>query len=158
MHLYMLEPEVAGEIGEKTVYDNYDDIRFRNAKPIISKLHYVFFGWLGDDIIESTPCFLVTDRLKNKIEGSNLNGYEFQSVEISLSDEFLDMYPQRDMPVFHRLIPKGKVCIMNDKYKGWTGEDFNISDKSYLVVSEKAYDVINKFAIFNCDVFIVDDQ
>ena len=26
MKYYMIEPEVAGEIGENTIYDNYDEI------------------------------------------------------------------------------------------------------------------------------------
>lgn len=153
MYLYMLEPEVAGEIGENTVYDNFEDIRYRGAKPEISKLHFIFSGWLGDDIIESTPCFIVTEELRKKIEESNLVGYEFQSVEISLSDEFIEMYPERELPKFKRLIPKGKVAIKDESYTGWTGEDFNFSDKSYLVVSQKALDIINKFNINNCDIY-----
>lgn len=98
----MLEPEVAGEIGENTVYDNFEDIRYRGAKPEISKLHFIFSGWLGDDIIESTSCFIVTEKLEKKIEESKLVGYEFQSVEISLSDEFIEMYPERELDIINK--------------------------------------------------------
>lgn len=153
MNLYMLEPEVAGEIGENTIYDNFDDVRYRGAYPKISKLHFIFSGWLGDEIIESTPCFIVSDELKRKIEKSELNGYKFQDVEISLSDEFMEIYPDRDMPEFKRLIPNGSVSVDGETYNKWSGEDFNLSDKSYLVVSEKALDILNEHNIENCDLY-----
>ncbi|MPQ44436.1 hypothetical protein [Clostridium tarantellae] len=152
MYLYMLEPEVAGEIGENTIYDNFDDVRYKNFKPKISKLHFIFSGWLGDDILESTPCFIITDKLKIQIEKSNLIGYEFQDIEISLSDEFIEMYPNIEMPQFKRLIPKGSVIINDKTYTKWTGEDFSLSDKSYLVVSERVLNIINEFNIDNCDL------
>lgn len=153
MDLYMLEPEVAGEIGENTVYDNFDDVRYRRAEPKISKLHFIFSGWLGNDIIESTPCFIVTDELKRGIEKSELSGYEFQDMEVSLSDEFMEIYPNRDMPQFKRLIPKGRVIVDYETYTKWSGEDFNLSDKSYLIVSEKALNIINEYNIDNCDLY-----
>ena len=154
MRLYMLEPEVAGEIGENTVYDN----RYLSSDKQISKLHFEFFGWLGDDIIESTPCFLVSEKLKQKIEESDLTGYKFQNAEISFSDEFNEIYPNRKIPVFYRLIPEGKVAIKENHFTEWTGEDFLVSEKSYLVVTEKAYDVIKKFNINNCDIYVIDKQ
>jgi hypothetical protein len=43
---YILEPEVSGEIGERTVIDS------SVHPPIVSYLHFVFMGWLGDDLIE----------------------------------------------------------------------------------------------------------
>ena len=41
MNLYMLEPEVAGEIGENTIYDNFDDVRYREL--ILKYLSYISF-------------------------------------------------------------------------------------------------------------------
>ena len=63
------------------------------------------------------------------------------------------MYPERELPKFKRLIPKGRVAIKYESYTEWTGEDFNFSDKSYLVVSQKALDIINEFNIDNCDIY-----
>lgn len=31
MKLYMIEPEVSGEIGENTIYENYDAFQLNNA-------------------------------------------------------------------------------------------------------------------------------
>ncbi|MEG2354333.1 MAG: hypothetical protein RSB70_06855, partial [Clostridium sp.] len=74
---------------------------------------------------------LKRDQLKIEIEKSELRGYEFQDIEISLSDEFIEIYPDRDIPQFKRLIPKGSVVVEDENYATWTGEDFNFSDKSY---------------------------
>lgn len=38
MKFFILEPEVAGEIGENTIYDKKDKI---------SHLHFIFTGWYG---------------------------------------------------------------------------------------------------------------
>ena len=83
MKLFVIEPEVAGEIGERTIYENYDAITTKGERPIISHLHFVFMGWLGDDILEVTPCFLISEKLKQAIEKSELKGYKFQNIEIS---------------------------------------------------------------------------
>lgn len=153
MKLFMLEPEVAGEMGSNTVYDNYDEVRDNGAYPKISYLHFVFLGWLGDDILESTPCFIVTEKLMERIKESKLSGCKFEKIEISLSDEFNEMYPGRKIPNFVRIIPTGNIKIENNTYTDWTGEDFNLSDKLYLVVSQKALDIIKDFNMDNCDVY-----
>lgn len=153
MKLFMLEPEVSGEMGSNTVYDNYYEIRYNGAYPKISYLHFVFLGWLGDDILESTPCFIITEKLMDKIKESKLSGCKFQKIEISLSDQFKEMYPNRDMPNFIRLIPTGNVHIEDNTYSNWSRDDFNLSDKSYLVVSEKALNIIKQFNIDNCDIY-----
>lgn len=42
----------------------------------VTKLHYVFEGWLGDAPIESTPCFLATEELAATIREEGLSGGE----------------------------------------------------------------------------------
>ena len=65
----------------------------------------------------------------------------------------MEIYPDRDMPEFKRLIPNGSVSVDGETYTKWSGEDFNLSDKSYLVVSEKALDILNEHNIENCDLY-----
>ena len=152
MKLYMIEPEVAGEIGEKTVYENYDAIVNDGEIAVITHLHFVFMGWLGDDVLEVTPCFLISDRLKNAIEKSDLKGYEFEDIEISLSDDYLEMYPNRETPSFYRVIPKGTIKIQDETYYDWDNMDFCITEKAYLVLTEKAINIFKQFQIDNADV------
>ena len=55
MAQYLIEPEVPGGLGDKTQGD------FSKHPPVIEHLHFQFEGWLGDDLLESFPCFLVSN-------------------------------------------------------------------------------------------------
>jgi hypothetical protein len=149
MKLYLLEPEVAGGIGEKTTFlDN----AYQNGVKKISSLHYELEGWLGDELLESTPCFIVAENLANSIQNSELNGYLFNEVEITVSDLFKELYPNKPLPNFKQLIPKGKVFVKNGKFTGWSQEDFCLSQNLELVVSTNAFKVINKHKLNHCEV------
>ena len=63
---HTLEPEVAGGFGEQTILDN------STHPPDVKWLHYVLDGWLGDDILESFPCYIVTERLRRTPQPQNL--------------------------------------------------------------------------------------
>lgn len=152
MKLYMIEPEVAGEIGEQTVYENYDDIIARGERARIAYLHFVFMGWLGDDILEVTPCFLVSDKLKKAIEESQLSGYGFQGIQVSLSEECREMYPNEEFPLFYRLIPQGTIKVKDEKYSDWDNMDFCVTENMYLVVSEKVMNIFKDFQLDNADI------
>ena len=49
---YVIEPEVAGGFGENC------EIDWSTGKMQVNKLHYQFDGWLGDELLESTPCYI----------------------------------------------------------------------------------------------------
>lgn len=148
MKLFMIEPEVAGGIGENTVYESY---AVGKEPMAISHLHFVFDGWLGDDILETTPCFLVSERLKTAIEKSGLTGFEFQNIEISTSDEWDEMYPIREVPQFIRLLPLGTIKTESEKYSDWDNMDFCLTPKAYLVISEAAKNLLEEFQVENAE-------
>ncbi|HEY8969066.1 MAG TPA: hypothetical protein VIM64_08230, partial [Puia sp.] len=77
-----IEPEVAGGLGEETKLDT------STHPPVVFQLHYEFYGWLGNDILESFPCFIVTDGLKKAILDARLSGVVFDQVKVTTSDEF----------------------------------------------------------------------
>lgn len=152
MGLYLLEPEVAGEFGEKTIVSNFEAVR-EGQRPKVKHLHYLITGWLGDELLECTPCFIVTEALAADIKKSDVNGYIFENVDVSTGDEFNEMYPNQSIPQFVRLIPKGTVeLIDNDSYKNWSGNDICLTKKSYLVVSETMLNILKNHQIDNCDV------
>jgi hypothetical protein len=62
------------------------------------------------------------------------------------------MYPNRQLPKFHRLIPTGTVEVSDNNYFNWSGEDICLTEKSYLVVSESALDILKKCTLKNCDI------
>ncbi len=146
MMLYLLEPEVAGGKGENTEYDKGMNV---------IHLEYEFYGWLGDELIEATPCFVVTDILARDIQASDLTGYQMRDIEISLNEQFYDINPQAKTPPFGmQLIPTGSVFVDkgNTGFKNWSGDDFCFSNTRYLVVSEHALSVLKKHQINYCEI------
>ena len=131
MKYYFVEPEVAGELGEKTILDS------STHPPRVDKLHYKFSGWLGDAILESFPCVIVTKAASDVLKESGITGVQFAEVETSISAEFREMYPQRKLPSFKWL-----------RITGTPGkDDFGIADDLRLVVSEKALDLLRPLGI-----------
>jgi hypothetical protein len=133
---FRLSPEVAGHWGEHTIED--DSVH----PPKVNRLHYEFDGWLGDELLTSIATFIVTDRLRQKIEAANLLGYAFDSVEISVSDQFIDLYPEVSLPEFSWL-----------KITGTAGkDDFGMGDDHHLVVSGKALKILQTCTLEQCEV------
>ena len=98
---YILEPEVAGGLGDGTVMDT------SVHPPRVQQLHYQFDGWLGDDLVASFPCFVVTARLRTAIEHSGFTGAAFAPVRVTTSDTFREMYPGTALPVWAWLQVRG---------------------------------------------------
>lgn len=136
MKFYSLEPEVAGSLGPDTVIDT------SVHPPRVHKLTYESDGWSGDDILESFPCYIVTEQLKKKLEASKPSGCGFDNVRITKSEQFGILYPSKEIPKFYRLRIHGKAGI----------DDFGISDDNMLVVSERILRLMSQFHIDNCDI------
>jgi hypothetical protein len=133
---YTLDPEVAFDFGGRS------DIDTSVAPPVVTKLHCRFLGWLGDDLLESFPCFTCTERLKDALALENLTGFALENVSVSTSPEFDELYPGRQLPKFFWL-----------KVNGNAGrDDFGVSKDYRLVVSERALECLRRFQIENCDI------
>jgi len=134
---YTIEPEVAGGIGTRT------QMNVSEYPPVVSKLHLELDGWLGDDILETFPCFVVTERLRHAIEASEVSGYCFDDVEVTVSEQFREIYGEPNLPAFSWL-----------KIVGGAGkDDFGLSSGHRLVLSKAALDLIrNAGRVDNCDV------
>ncbi|WP_394134306.1 hypothetical protein [Aliivibrio fischeri] len=128
MKFYYLEPEVSGSLGELTT------INTSVHPPVVTKLHYEFEGWLGDDILESFPCFIISQKLKGFLDSSSLSGYQLNDVYVTRSDEFIEMYPNKELPTFYWLKITGKSGV----------DDFSISSDNRLVVSSMALKLLRK--------------
>jgi hypothetical protein len=123
---FSLEPEVAGGLGPHTVMDR------RVHPPVVSKLHYEFDGWPSDEIVESFPCFLVTESLMARLQAEELTGMETAEVEVSISEQFRDSHSGTKLPPFAWL-----------KVVGVAGrDDFGMGPDFRLVVSAAALRVI----------------
>ena len=133
MPFYVIEPEVAGGFGEDCVIDH------STSKMRVDKLHYEFDGWLGDELLESTPCYIVTQRMANEIERTKLTGVRFDVAHVTTSVQFKQFHPNLQLPHFLWL-----------KVEGIAGhDDFGIAPGLRLVVSERALDVLKDVGISN---------
>jgi hypothetical protein len=119
MKYYYIEPEVAGGLGPNTVMDR------SVHPPHVSRLHYLFDGWLGDVLLESFPCFIITEAAMRKLEAEGLTGIQSDKVEISLSEQFKELHPNQQLPPFVWLRVNGRVGQ----------DDFGSAPDGRLVVS-----------------------
>lgn len=134
---YLLEPEVAGGFGDNTVIDT------TTHPPNVKHLHYELDGWLGDDLLETFPCYIVTVRLRNVISEVAKSGFSFADVEASKSKQFQEIFPERTLPAFQWLKISGQAGL----------DDLGISDDYRLVVSEKVLAAMQENGnLKHCDI------
>lgn len=131
-----IEPEVAGGLGEDTILDT------TTHPPVVHHLHYEFQGWLGNDILESFPSFIVTDRLKDAIVKARLSGVTFDIVKTTTSNEFEELHPGLVLPPFNWMKVIGRAGI----------DDFGMSDDHLLIISENACNLLSHFNISAAEV------
>lgn len=131
-----IEPEVAGGLGDKTEMDT------STFPPLIKSLHYEFDGWLGDDILESFPCYIVTESLRKEIESQNLTGINFDEVYVSKSENFSELYPDKQLPIFFW------AKINGEQNK----DDFFITKENTLAISDRAFLLLKNYNIGNADI------
>lgn len=138
---HLLTPEVPGGLGPGTILH-----REKSGFPVVTRLEYRFTDWLGDDLFESFPCFVVTERLANRLKKKrpSITGATFADLTVSLSPEFLEMNPDHQpMPNFVWLRVMGRPGI----------DDFGISEKYNLVVSDLVLRVLHEFNLNYCKKF-----
>lgn len=127
--------EVAGALGDET------KINKDTFPPIVTKLHYIFDGWCGNDIIESFPCYIVSDLLKNELIKNSITGIVFDKVKVSKSRNFHEIFTNIKLPEFHWLKITGIVGI----------DDFGLSSDYRLVISSKVFEILQNFNISEID-------
>jgi hypothetical protein len=109
----IIQPEVIVGIGNDSLFEE-TTAPFRTVK----KLHIALEDWLGDDLMECHPCYIVTENLKNALEKTNFTGFTFDNLKITKSEYFSDNYhAEKPLPLFYWLKVNGKVGIA-DIYVG----------------------------------------
>lgn len=131
MHYFSIEPEVAGELGDQSA------VRHIDGRLHVDRLHYEFHGWLGDCLVESTPCFIVTEDAADALLRASLTGIRFDEVEISRSSTFDELQPGCDLPAFSWLVVSGRAGR----------DDFGMDPGLILVVSEHALEILEQIGL-----------
>jgi hypothetical protein len=135
MAYWIIEPEVAGGLGKGTKMNS------SVHPPIVSHLHYEFDDWLGDDLVESFPCFIVTDRLGRALEKSDLTGWRLKKVLVTTSAEFRELHPALKLPEFHWLVVEGAP-----------GSDFWVDANNQLELTDRAWEFLQQFNVRHASV------
>jgi hypothetical protein len=128
---YYLEPEVAGGVGPNS------ETHRENGALVVTHLNYEFDGWLGDALLETTPCFILTDAGREAVEAAGLRGVRFADVEVTQSPTFSELYPTRELPPFRWMIVDGVP------YR----DDFGMAADLRLIVSERALETLRAAGI-----------
>ena len=136
MPYHVLEPEVAGGFGRRTVLDA------GVHPPRVSRLHYELESWLGGEIVTTFPVYVVTARLRDALEAASLSGIAFDTVEVTRSPTFEELYPGRALPEFVWLKVTGRPGA----------DDFAMSADHRLVVSDRALDVLRRFPLADAEI------
>lgn len=131
----IIDPEVAGGWGSGTVTDT------SVHPPVVTRLHYEFQGWQGDDLLQTFPCFIVTDRLSSALGQAQLSGFTFDRVEVSTSQEFNVRHPSRRLPKFYWLRVTGRPGV----------DDLGMCSKHRLVASSKVIEVLARYNVQHAD-------
>jgi hypothetical protein len=136
MKYYALSPEVAGELGERTEMDT------AVHPPVVSRLHYEFSDWLGDELVESFPVFLISTALGQSAASAGLSGFVLADAETTLSEEAEELLDGETIPEFRWLQITGRPGAA----------DFGQTAEARLVVSERALDLLRQGSLNNCGV------
>ncbi len=152
--VFLLEPEVAGGWGPRTVVTNQQEVEAGIASTWnVSYLEYMFDGWLGDELLTTHPCYIVTDSLAIDLQGEGLSGVQMAPVAVSTSELFQELYPDRELPHFQRLIPQGTARVADDgKLVEWSGHDLCLTPRGDLIVSEPCLEVLRRHRLKHCKI------
>lgn len=133
MH-YILHPETPGETGDKTIMDT------TTHPSVVTSLHIVFQGWMGDDLMECFPCFMVTEKLKQRLQQLKATGFIIQPCQVEVSPEFLLMQPGVILPPIYWLqVGHHPDC------------DMFINHRHNLVITQKLYQQLADVNLHYCD-------
>jgi hypothetical protein len=154
-HLYLLEPEVPGGWGDGTIYVNAQEVANGEDRiPQIALLHLVIDGWLGDELLTTHPCFIMTTSLSKQLQSHRVTGFEEAPMKVSVSSIFDELQPNVTLPDFTRIAMHGSVIIDETKgrFVSWSGHDICISQDASLVVTKRVLDLISKPLMSHCNV------
>ncbi|MEU9744034.1 hypothetical protein AB0E12_33105 [Micromonospora chersina] len=133
---FRLDPEVPGELGPNTVMDR------SVHPPRVSHLHFLFTDWLGDCLVQSFPCFLISEDALDALLQLSLTGFSSDLAELGEGDGFRHFNPDASVPRFLWLKVSGVPCR----------DDFGLSSDGDLVISDRVLWVLEEKGLSMCEV------
>ncbi|WP_144300382.1 hypothetical protein [Stackebrandtia nassauensis] len=135
MMYHLLKPEVPGEFGDNI------DLDTSVHPPRVSVFHLSITDWLGDELLESFPCFAVTTALADKLTDAELTGFALADMEVTMSEEAYElMGDDAETPQLKWLQITGRPGH----------DDFGQTAKAHLVVSDRALETLRTHTLEHC--------
>src|SRR5690606_12270677 len=107
--------------------------------PVVSKLHYCFEGWPGDVLLESFPCFVVTEPAATELRRMGATGARFDVVEVTKSPELDELNLGKQLPELVWLRPEGKPGY----------DDIATAPDGRLVISARVLELFKRLGMAN---------
>lgn len=124
MKYIKVDPEVIVGMGEHIVIDN------SIYPPKVQNLHINVEDWMGDNIMENFPVYIITERLKKGLQATDFKGFKINNLELTIDEYFFENYQlKKEIPKFYWLLVIGK----NNK------DDLYIDDQNILNISENCF-------------------
>lgn len=138
MPFYELQPDPVGEHGENLALDE------SVHPPRVTHLHIEIDNWVGDDLAESYPCYVVTEGLAQALNNAGIGAYQLREAEVTMADEGRELIDELGLsePKFQWLDVSGTACE----------DDIGTTAGARLVVSDRALELLRQFRLDRCDV------
>jgi len=133
--VYVIEPHVAGELGDGTCLDP------STHPPRVSSVEYVLDTPRAADLIESFPVYLVSHELARELVDAKLSGFSLDEARVVPSLEYLAAYGDTPHKQYRRLrlIPSAEA-------------DCWLDERHLLHVSDRMMEVLQRFDLTYADI------
>lgn len=132
---YVLEPLVAGELGDGTRLDP------STHPPAVDVVDFVLDAPAEDDLIESFPVYLVSEHIAELLSRAGLGGFTLEGARVSPSREYVEVYGDRPHKEYRWL----RLRFSPDA-------DCWLDNEHRLCVSERMMAVLSQGVLAGCDV------
>ena len=105
---------------------------------VCQKYHPLLFKGMA----EAIPCLIISKQLKTLLSHNSFSGYQLDTVEVSKSSQFYELYPGKQLPEFYWL----KVTGILGK------DDFGLAKDYRLVISERILGMLRQVSIVQADI------
>ncbi|HWS50361.1 MAG TPA: hypothetical protein VN241_05075 [Microbacterium sp.] len=139
---YYVDAEVPGTLAPGSSFDPGQ--RAADSGP----LHLVFDGWMGDDLVTTSPFWFVTARLADALRDAGLSGFELDPATASEGEQYDATTDRALAATWFRLVPTGSIE---------RDDDLALEGRTELLVSGAALEVLRSFALENADVAPAED-
>ena len=127
---YKISTQAPAQMGKRTILDK------ENTPWKVRKLHAIFDVWSDDDLLKTSPCYYVSERLFRALSSSSLSGFELNTeLDTDISLTFKNLYPNKTIPKFILLNIVGNAGV----------NDFGLTEDMDLVLSEAAVEILRKY-------------